>query len=91
MTPSVRGFRVRLVTLPNTPLTLRGAGLIANELLPLTPAKRGEPGRVPDLSIRSLAYTGSSDSSSSYKPVGPMAFEVMWMGSFFMKLRHPFR
>ena len=55
MTPSVRGFGVRLVTLPNTPLNLRGVGSIANESLPLTPAERGEPGRVPDLSVRSLA------------------------------------
>ena len=38
MTPSVRAFRIRLVTLPNTPDS-RGAGLIANESLSLTPAE----------------------------------------------------
>jgi hypothetical protein len=34
VTPSVRGFRVRLVTSDS-----RGAGSIANESLPLTPAE----------------------------------------------------
>jgi len=40
MTPSVRGFRVRLVTLSNTSLTLVGAGSIVNESPLLTPAAR---------------------------------------------------
>ena len=38
------------------------AGSIANESLPLTPTERGELGRVPDLSVRSLAYTGLGES-----------------------------
>jgi hypothetical protein len=70
VTLSVRCFRVRLVTLSNTPDS-RVAGSIANESLPLTPAERGEPGRVPDLSVRSLACTGSGDGASNFGPRGP--------------------
>jgi hypothetical protein len=63
VTPSVRGLRVALATLPNTPLTVVGVGSIVNESLSLTPAK-GEPGQVRNLCVRSLTCTSSGDDVS---------------------------
>jgi hypothetical protein len=88
VTPSVRGFRARLVALsPDS----RGVGSIVNELLLLTPAERGEPGRVPDLSVRLLACTGSGDGAPNFGPLGPMASGVTQMGSFSTNLRRRFQ
>jgi hypothetical protein len=44
MTHNTRGFRARLVALPNTPITLKVAGSAMNVSLLLTPVKRGQPG-----------------------------------------------
>jgi hypothetical protein len=44
MTQNTRGFRARLVALPNTPITLKVARSATNVSLLLTPAERGQPG-----------------------------------------------
>ena len=46
------------------------------ESLPLTLVERDELGQVPDLSIRSLACTGSGDGASNFRPFGRTASVV---------------
>ena len=50
----------------------------------------GERGRVFDLSVRSLAYTGLGDDTLDFRPLGPTVPMVTRMGSFLTKLRRQF-
>ena len=78
MTPSVRGFRVGLATLPNTlPDSSRGR-VDSERITTAYTCCEGELGRVLDLSVRPLACIGSGDGTSNFGPLGPMVPMVAW-------------
>jgi len=90
VTLSVKGFRIVLATPQIPPDSSRGR--VDSELVTTAyTCCRGKPGRVLDLSVRSLGCTGPGDDTLGFGPLGPMGPAVAWMDSFSTKLRHRFR
>jgi hypothetical protein len=67
VTLSVKGFRIVLATPQKPPDSSRGR-VDSEEVSTAYTFCNGKPGRVPDLSVRSLYCTGSGDGASDFRP-----------------------